>query len=63
MIDRPPGIRELHRQLRVRLDSTHAAEHALMEALGETLWLAQRNGCAPDEQQYLALARKRISQG
>jgi hypothetical protein len=63
IIDRPPGICELQRQLQVRLGSSHEAEHALMEALGETLWLAQRNGRAPDEQQYLALARKRISQG
>ncbi len=62
-IDRPPGIRELQHQLQARLGSAHAAEHALMEALGETLWLAQRSGRAPDEQQYLALARKSISQG
>jgi Domain of unknown function (DUF1841) len=62
-IDRPPGICELQRQLRAYLGSAHAAEHTLMEALGETLWLAQRSGRAPDEQQYLALARKSISQG
>jgi hypothetical protein len=63
MIDRPPGIRDLQRQLQGRLGSAHDAEHALMEALGETLWLAQRNGSAPDEQQYLARARRRLSQG
>jgi Domain of unknown function (DUF1841) len=62
-IDRPPGVCELQRQLLAHLGSAHAAEHALMEALGETLWLAQRSGRAPDEQQYLALARKVISQG
>lgn len=59
--DRPPGIRDLHRQLLARHTDAHAAEHALMEALGEELWSAQRNGRAPDEQQYLALARSRLT--
>jgi hypothetical protein len=62
-IDRPPGICELRRQLLARLGNGHDAEHVLMEALGEALWLAQRGGRAPDEQQYLALARKALSQG
>jgi hypothetical protein len=57
-IDRPPGIRELHRQLQARHGDVHRAEHMLMEALGETLWQAQRAGRPPDEAQYLALARR-----
>jgi Domain of unknown function (DUF1841) len=56
-IDRPPGIRELHRQLQARCADPHLAEHILMEALGEELWSAQRDGRAPDENRYLALAR------
>jgi Domain of unknown function (DUF1841) len=60
-IDRPPGIRDLHRQLQTRFGEPHLAEHALMEALGEELYLAQRNGRAPDEQQYLARARQRLA--
>jgi hypothetical protein len=59
-IDRPPGIRELHRQLQARHGDLHGAEHMLMEALGETLWQAQRAGRPPDEGQYLALARRRL---
>jgi hypothetical protein len=59
-IDRPPGVRDLHRQLQARYGDSHGAEHALMEALGETLWQAQRNGLPPDEAQYLALARNRL---
>jgi hypothetical protein len=59
-IDRPPGIRELHRQLQARHGDLHRAEHMLMEALGETLWHAQRAGRPPDEGQYLALARRRL---
>jgi hypothetical protein len=57
-IDRPPGIRELHRQLQARHGDLHRAEHVLMEALGETLWQAQRTGRPPDEGEYLTLARR-----
>jgi hypothetical protein len=59
-IDRPQGVRDLHRQLQARYGDSHAAQHALMEALGETLWQAQRSGLPPNEAQYLALARNRL---
>ena len=57
-VDRPPGVCELHRLLQVRCGGPHGAEHALMEALGETLWQAQRDGQIPDESRYLGLARR-----
>jgi hypothetical protein len=60
-VDRPPGIRDLLRQLQAHYGDAHRAEHALMEALGEELWTAQRDGRAPDERQYLVLARNRLS--
>jgi hypothetical protein len=60
-IDRPPGIRDLHRQLHARYADAHLAEHILMEALGEELYVAQRSGKAPDERQYLARARDRLA--
>jgi hypothetical protein len=59
-IDRPPGVRELHRRLQTRHGDLHRAEHALMEALGETLWQAQRAGQPPDEAQYLARVRRHL---
>ncbi len=59
-IDRPPGVRDLHRALQAATGDAHGAEHVLMEALGETLWEAQRNGRAPDELHYLALARRSL---
>jgi hypothetical protein len=59
-IDRPPGVRELHRLLQARHGDSHRAEHALMEALGEALWQAQRAGRAPDEGYYLTLARRQV---
>jgi hypothetical protein len=52
--DRPQGIRDVHTLLTRREDSTHEAEHRMMEPLGAALWDAQRQGVAPDEQRYLA---------
>jgi hypothetical protein len=60
-IDRPPGIRDLHLQLQARYGDVHLAEHALMEALGEELYTAQRSGQPPDEKQYLARARRLLA--
>jgi hypothetical protein len=60
-IDRPPGVRDLKHALQARYGDAHLAEHALMEALGEELWKAQREGRAPDEGRYLALARNRLA--
>ena len=51
--DRPAGIAHVHRELAARLGGTHAAEHAMLEPLAETLWEAQRSGRTPDEQSYL----------
>jgi Domain of unknown function (DUF1841) len=62
-IDRPPGVRELHQQLTSSQGDVHAAEHVLMEALGQTLWEAQKSGRQPDERHYLALARQRLGKG
>jgi hypothetical protein len=59
-IDRPPGVRELHRQLHAHYGNLHQAEHVLMDALGEVLWEAQRSGRPPDEGGYLALARRAL---
>jgi hypothetical protein len=59
-IDRPPGVRELHRALQTAGFSAHDAEHHLMQALEQTLWEAQRAGRAPDERDYLARARRLI---
>jgi Domain of unknown function (DUF1841) len=61
--DRPAGIRDLHRRLVLGLGSTHEAEHRLMECLGQSLWEAQRGGRLPDEQAYLACARRLLGEG
>ena len=51
--DRPAGIARIHRDLAGRLGDAHAAEHAMLERLAETLWEAQRRGGLPDEQRYI----------
>ncbi len=60
-IDQPPGIRAAHEQLVARLGSTHDAQHAIMDCLGETLWEAQRTHTPPDTDAYLARIRRRAS--
>jgi hypothetical protein len=62
-IDRPPGVLQVRQALAARLGDEHDAEHALMEALAETLWEAQRSGQPPDERRYLDRARARIEAG
>jgi len=56
--DRPPGIAAIYRDVRKRLGSDHEAEHRMIDCLAETLWEAQRQDRAPDEQQYLERLRR-----
>ena len=59
-IDQPRGIRAHFERLRASRDDEHAALHALLECLGETLWQAQRLNTPPDERVYLeCLERQR----
>ncbi|MDH5711017.1 MAG: DUF1841 family protein [Gammaproteobacteria bacterium] len=51
--DRPTGIKAVYQSIIMKQGSTHDAEHAMMECLGEALWLAQRNNRMPDETAYL----------
>jgi len=56
--DRPPGIAGVFRDLADRRGDALAAEHLMMEALGETLWEAQRDNRTPDEVAYLERLRQ-----
>lgn len=56
--DRPAGIARIHQALARRLGDPHAAEHAMLERLAETLWESQRSRKAPDEQRYLERLRE-----
>ena len=59
-IDQPPGIRMAFEQLRARMDP-HAAEHVLLECLGETIWRAQREGQPMDALAYVDAVRRKAS--
>ncbi|HET7203029.1 MAG TPA: DUF1841 family protein [Steroidobacteraceae bacterium] len=59
--DRPAGIAEVHAALVRRLGDLHAAEHAMIDCLGEALWQAQRSGRPPDEAAYLEALRQRAA--
>lgn len=56
--DRPPGIRRLFTNVAAKVGDNHATEHKLLECLAETLWQAQRDNKAPDEQEYLERVRR-----
>lgn len=56
--NRPAGIDEVYQRLVARSGNPHAAEHEMIDCLAETLWEAQSQGRAPDEQQYLERLRR-----
>jgi uncharacterized protein DUF1841 len=52
-IDQPHGIRAHFERLRAAHADEHAAQHAILDCLVETLWQAQRNRTQPDDATYL----------
>ena len=60
--NRPDGIHDVYQKLCLQFGGPHDAEHAMMECLGEALWLAQRNQTPPDEPKYLACLKKLLTQ-
>jgi len=56
-IDQPPGIRAAYQAIAARL-SPHDAEHVLLEALGETIWRAQREGTQLDAVAYVEAVKR-----
>jgi len=55
--NRPAGVTAIHEKLSKRTGDIHAAEHAMLELLAQTLWEAQRSGRVPDELTYLEKLR------
>lgn len=56
--NRPEGIRSVFETLAARTGDAHHAEHQMIECLAETLWEAQSQNKAPDEQKYLERLRQ-----
>lgn len=62
-IDQPAGIRAAYAALCQRLDDEHAAQHRLLDCLGEAIWRSQRDGAPLDAEAYLAGVRRAASGG
>ena len=60
-IDQPHGIKQAFELLRARLGSAHAAQHEVMECLGDMLWQSQRSGLPPDGEAYIDCVRRRAT--
>ena len=58
-IDQPVGLRMAFERLLAKSLDRHAALHAVLECLGETVWRSQRESKPPDAEAYLACVRKR----
>jgi len=55
--DRPTGVAKLYEALVTKMGDRHAAEHQMIECLAESLWEAQSQNRAPDEERYLERLR------
>jgi hypothetical protein len=60
-IDQPQGIRQAFQLLAARTGSAHAAQHEVMECLGEMIWASQSSGMPPDGQRYIEGVRRRAT--
>lgn len=60
-IDQPPGIKQAFELLAAKRGSAHAAQHEVMECLGEMIWASQRSGLPPDGEAYIANIRRRAT--
>jgi hypothetical protein len=60
-IDQPPGIKQAFGLLAARRGSAHAAQHEVMECLGEMVWTSQRSGLPPDGASYIECVRRRAT--
>ncbi len=60
-IDQPRGIRQAVELLAAKRGDLHAAQHEVMDCLGEMIWESQRSGHPPDPHAYLERVRARAT--
>ncbi len=60
-IDQPAGIRNYYQRLLVQHGTGSAAQHQMMDCLGEMIWQAQRNRTDFDPAVYLACLDKKVA--
>lgn len=58
-IDQPAGVKARYERLVAQLGDDHAAQHAVMDCLGEMIWRAQRDRQPPDGVAYLDCLEKK----
>lgn len=58
-INQPIGIASIYQTLLAKHQDAHLAQHDILECLGETIWLAQRNNNALDAQHYVKLMKQK----
>ena len=58
-IDQPPGLRAQFERILSRTGDRHAATHAVLDCLGQTVWRSQREGTPLDAMAYLECLQKR----
>jgi len=56
--NRPAGIAMVFMGLTEKIGDPHTAEHRMIDCLAETLWEAQRQNQAPDDEIYLERLRQ-----
>ena len=58
-INQPQGVREHYKGLCEQTQNQHAAEHEMMDCLGEMIWHAQRHQTNPDPDIYFACLQQK----
>jgi hypothetical protein len=61
-INQPTGIASIYASLKNKYQEEHAAQHDILDCLGETIWLAQQNKTGLDAVHYLELLHNKIGQ-
>ncbi len=59
-INQPIGIVDVYDKLKLTHQEEHAAQHDVIDCLGETIWHAQQNKTGLDTMHYLKLLNKKI---
>jgi hypothetical protein len=59
-INQPIGIADIYMELKNKYQEEHAAQHDVLDCLGETIWLAQQNKTGLDADHYLQLMYQKI---